>query len=191
MLPFLQTIGWLACVVYSTIPGFWLVIHPFAEYWRSRQQNPYKILLPLWVTMWVFVGVITWPWRQIVLYSQRWTWVVACVLFAIGISIYVRSVSDFSAGQLGGVPELMGGNAQILVTSGIRSRVRHPVYLGHLCEMLAWSLGSGLAVNFALTAFAVVTGTIMIRMEDRELEDRFGDNYRSYKRAVPALLPRV
>jgi hypothetical protein len=99
-------------------------------------------------------------------------------------------VPGFSAAQLGGLPEVIPGHQeQRLATSGIRSRVRHPVYLGHLCEMLAWSLGSGLAVCYGLTAFAVVTGAIMIRLEDRELEQRFGEAYREYRRQVPAVLP--
>jgi protein-S-isoprenylcysteine O-methyltransferase Ste14 len=77
------------------------------------------------------------------------------------------------------------------VTTGIRSHVRHPVYLGHLCEMLAWSAGTGLAVCWALTAFAIVTGAVMIKMEDKELEKRFGQEYRQYRSTVPALLPRI
>jgi protein-S-isoprenylcysteine O-methyltransferase Ste14 len=57
--------------------------------------------------------------------------------------------------------------------------------------MLAWSAGTGLAVCWALTAFAMVTGAVMIRMEDAELEQRFGDSYRAYRNSVPAVLPRV
>src|SRR5207248_3215325 len=191
MLPFLRAVAWLACVVYSTIPGFWLVIHPYVGYWRSRRRNPYKVLLPLWMAMWIAIGAVTWPWRQVTLYTQPWTWVAAFLLFAVGLSIYIKSGRGFTPGQLGGVPELVGGRPQRLVQGGIRSRVRHPVYLGHLCEMVAWSVGSGLLVNFLLTAFAVVTGTIMIRMEDKELEERFGDDYRSYKRSVPSVFPKV
>ena len=77
-----------------------------------------------------------------------------------------------------------------LITTGIRSRVRHPVYLGHLCEMLAWSIGTGLVVCWLLTAFAIVTGAIMIRMEDAELEKRFGNAHAVYRQSVPAVLPR-
>ena len=72
----------------------------------------------------------------------------------------------------------------------MRARVRHPVYLAHLCEMLAWSIGTGLLVCWLLTGFAIVTGAAMIRMEDAELEERFGEQFRDYRSRVPALLPR-
>ena len=53
--------------------------------------------------------------------------------------------------------------------------------------MMAWSLGTGLLVCYGLTAFAMVTGAIMIRLEDKELEQRFGEEYREYRRKVPAV----
>jgi len=31
----------------------------------------------------------------------------------------------------------------------------------------------------------------MIRMEDRELEARFGETFRAYRQRVPGVLPRV
>jgi protein-S-isoprenylcysteine O-methyltransferase Ste14 len=57
--------------------------------------------------------------------------------------------------------------------------------------MLAWSIGTGLTVCWAMTAFAVITGALMIRMEDKELQKRFGDDYRAYRKSVPAVMPRV
>ena len=65
------------------------------------------------------------------------------------------------------------------------------MYLGHLCEMLGWSAGTGLAVCWLLTGFAVITGALMIRMEDAELEKRFGEEYAAYRKRVPAVLPRL
>jgi protein-S-isoprenylcysteine O-methyltransferase Ste14 len=188
----LQTIGWIACVVYSTIPAFWLLIHPRAEGWRARQRSPYRILLPIWIAMWALVAAVTSPWRHILLYENRWTWIPACALFCAGIALYKLSHQQFSLAQLSGLPEVLRGHRQQhLVTTGIRSRVRHPVYLGHLCEMLAWSIGTALAVCWALTALAIVTGVVMIRMEDKELEKRFGEEYRQYRSTVPAMLPKM
>ena len=191
MLTVLRTIAWIACVVYSTIPAFWLLIHPRAEFWRSRQRSPYRILLPIWIGMWALVAAITAPWRNVALYETGWTWIPAGALFCAGLLLYKLSHSQFSLTQLGGVPEIRHNHSQQrLVTTGIRARVRHPVYLGHLCEMLAWSLGTGLAVCWTLTAFAIMTGAVMIRMEDKELEARFGEEFRHYRSKVPAVLPR-
>jgi protein-S-isoprenylcysteine O-methyltransferase Ste14 len=192
MMQWLNLLGWLACVVYSTIPCFWFLVHPWAEHWRSRKRSPYVVLLPAWAAMWVVMGLITLPWRLVTLYSGGWTWIPALILFGIGLWLYAQSSKNFGARQLGGLPEVvLGHGEQRLVTTGIRGRVRHPVYLAHLCEMVAWSSGTGLVVCYGLTAFAVVTGTIMIEMEDRELEARFGEEYRRYKERVPAVWPKV
>jgi protein-S-isoprenylcysteine O-methyltransferase Ste14 len=188
----LLTFAWLACVVYSTIPLFWILIHPYVAYWRSRRRSPYLVLIPVWIAMWFVVGLVTYPWRFVVLYLSIWTSTPALALFITGFWIYRQSGKHFSPKQLGGIPELLPNHReQQLATSGIRARVRHPVYLAHLCEMLAWSLGTGLAVCYGLTAFAVITGAVMIRMEDAELEQRFGEEYRKYRRSVGAIFPRI
>lgn len=188
----LNLLGWIACIVYSTIPGFWLLIHPRVDYWRSRKRSPYLILLPVWIALWIGLGLLTAKWRHIIVYSRPWTWIPAILLFSTGIWIYTQSGKHFTPAQLGGLPEVLpNGGEQRLVISGIRSRIRHPVYLAHLLEMLAWSLGTGLTVCYALTALAMLTGTLMIRLEDRELERRFGEQYTAYREKVAALLPRI
>jgi protein-S-isoprenylcysteine O-methyltransferase Ste14 len=188
----LNLLGWMACVVYSTIPSFWLLIHPRVSYWRSRKRSPYLILLPIWISLCIALGLLTSEWRHTTIYTTPWTWIPAIFLFSTGIWIYAQSGKPFSSAQLGGLPELLPNHGeQRLVTSGIRNRVRHPVYLAHLCEMLAWSLGTGLAVCYVLTTFAVVSGAIMIRLEDQELAQRFGKDYRAYRESVPAVLPRL
>jgi protein-S-isoprenylcysteine O-methyltransferase Ste14 len=188
----LRTVAWIACVIYSTIPAFWLLIHPRAEYWRSHQRSPYKILLPLWFGMCAVVAAITAPWRSILLYQDRWTWLPASALFCAGIILYKLSHRHFTLSQFAGLPEVRPNHSQQrLATAGIRARVRHPVYLGHLCEMLAWSVGTGLTVCWGLTLVALLTGTLMIRMEDQELEKRFGDEFRKYRASVPTVLPNL
>jgi protein-S-isoprenylcysteine O-methyltransferase Ste14 len=188
----LRTIAWLACVVYSTIPSFWFLIHPHVVYWRSRKSSPYRILVPAWIAMWTVLALATWNWRETALYATPWAWLPAAALFAIGFRIYFLSGPQFTAQQLGGFPELLPAHRdQRLVTTGLRAHIRHPVYLAHLCEMLAWSIGSGLAICYVLAALAIVTGAIMIRLEDAELEKRFGAEYVAYRERVPAVLPRL
>ncbi len=141
--------------------------------------------------MWIGIGALTGPWRTIRLYHTTWTWIPSLPLLVLGIFLYLKAGAHFSWAQLGGLPELRRDHRDDrLITTGIRSRVRHPVYLAHLCEMIAWSLGTGLLVCWLLTGFAVLTGAVMIRMEDAELGKRFGQQFRTYQARVPAVFPR-
>jgi protein-S-isoprenylcysteine O-methyltransferase Ste14 len=191
VLSFLQTLAWLACILYSTVPAFWLAVHPFASFWRAYRRNPFALLVPMWIALWIVVGLLTAPWRHVRIYNTTTTWLPASALFIAGIWIYRRSGLGFTWSQLGGLPEIrQSSQQQPFAATGIRAHVRHPIYLGHLLEMLAWTVGSGLAVCFALTAIAILTGAWMIVREDRELESRFGEGYRRYKDNVPAMFPR-
>jgi len=190
----LLVIGWLACCVYASIPSFWLIIHPRADLWRRRhrERRPvYKLLVPLWIGMWVALFAATYPLRGVILYHWSWTWLIALFLFAAGIVLYALARRGFSPLQLSGHHELQPDqHQQRLVIGGIRECVRHPIYLGHLCELIGWSIGTGLLACWVLTAFAIITGVIMIRHEERELVTRFGDSYREYQQRVPAIIPR-
>jgi len=184
-------LSWFAGTIYAMIPLFCLGLYPFSQFWRKRRP-PLHVVIPAWFVMVAAVDLTTWPWREAVLYHSPAAWAVAAVLFATAIVIYHRSRLDFSHVRIVGRIEPKHGPERRLVTGGIRQHVRHQIYLAHLCMLLAWTVGSGELVLYGLTVFAVVTGWPMIRQEEKELERRFGDEYRVYKGAVPAtLLPYV
>lgn len=187
----LHIAAWLIAIVYCTIPSFWLVVHPRARK-LGRAERPLAAAGAIWFGMWVMMGAVTWPFRHVLLYQWNWSWVAAAPFFLAGFAVYALGKRRFTADQLLGRTELHPEkHEQRLVTDGIRQHVRHPIYLGHFLELLAWSVGTGMTVIYAMTAFAVVTGLLMVRAEDRELEQRFGEAYRAYRLRVPALLPRL
>ncbi len=181
----------LACSVYGTIPLFWLVVHPFIGDWRKRGRRAYTLILPIWATFIVAALVLMCPFRGSHFYVNRWTWVPGIALFLAGFSIYRSAFQGFHGVQVSGLAELEPDrHKQQLVTSGVHGWVRHPIYLAHLCEMVGWCIGTGLMPLYAMLIFAAITGAVMIRIEDRELEARFGDEYRRYREQVPAVIPR-
>lgn len=184
-------LAWILVCWYATIPSFWLIIHPVPEYWR-KHASPYRVILPSWLMMIAAAAAATWRWRSVRLYDAPWTWTLFFLFAASAIVFYRGSRKHISGQQIMGRAEVQPEkHEQKLVTTGMHGRVRHPLYVGHLLMMTGWSVGSGLAACYVLTVFAVVTGVVMIRLEEKELEQRFGEVYREYKKNVPALVPRL
>jgi protein-S-isoprenylcysteine O-methyltransferase Ste14 len=187
----LDVMGLLVGSVYCTIPLFWLVFHPFVERWRQYGRRAYVAIIPLWGAFIAAAFVLSWPFRHLHLYESKLPWVMGILFILAGFSIYRSATLGFARAQISGLAELEPQrHDQKLVVSGIRTQVRHPIYLGHLCEVFGWTVGTGSIALCGLLVFAAITGAIMIRREDAELEQRFGDLYRQYRNSVPALLPK-
>ena len=187
----LDILALFICSGYGTIPLFWLMVHPLMERWRKRGRRAYGIILPAWGGIIAITFLIAWRFRSAHFYTTWFAWAPAAMFFLLGFSIYRAAFQSFHHTQVTGLAEIEPGrHRQHLVTTGIRSRVRHPIYLGHLCEILGWCTGTGLIALYVLAVFAVMTGALMIRVEDSELEARFGEDYHKYRNKVPALIPR-
>lgn len=184
----LLLIPWAIGILYSSIPLFWFVIHPFSERWRTSARSPYRLLLPFWAATIGVLGSATWPWHAKQIYSNAWMWLPAVFFFLVGLKVY-RRVGQFGIHNFTGESELRPEEHQhALVTTGLHTRMRHPIYFAHLCMFAAWTIGSGLLVNFVLLAVSIgITFPLMIWLEERELERRFGQSFREYKGRVPLL----
>lgn len=188
----LADLALVICSVYATIPLFWFTLHPFTERWRARGRHSYKIILPLWILYILLAIAALWPWRNHALYTTPLAFIPGALLILTGLFVYRAAARNFTHVQLSGLAELEPNrHRQHLVTSGIRSRVRHPIYLGHLLELFGWTIALGTLSLIALTVFAILTGAVMLRLEDNELEQRFGPDYREYRHKVPAIFPRL
>ena len=78
-----------------------------------------------------------------------------------------------------------------MVRTGPYSAVRNPIYTGMLVALAGSAIATGYTavVLFFLVALCVFMGKI--RVEERLLEDEFGEDYVRYKREVKALVPFV
>ncbi len=185
----LRVLSWLACGIYATIPCYWMMVHPFAARWRTARYK-LKLLAPLWVVMWCIAWAASYPWRDTLLYQSAATWAAAPLLWAISIYMYVNAGRELSLMRVIGRHELEPQRRpDTLVTVGIHRIVRHPMYLGHLCTMLGFAIGSGTVASYGLLAFALAGGGVMITFEERELHARFGEAWEKYSRRTPAIFP--
>jgi protein-S-isoprenylcysteine O-methyltransferase Ste14 len=187
LLRVLRTTAWQIAAAYATVPCLWLLVHPFTEFWH-KNRAPIKSMALIWLTMWATARWITWPYRNVVFYSNPLTILLGLILIGLGVAVY-RHIGKFGFARLAGQSEMTATKSQVLITQGMHSRVRHPIYLAHLCCLLGLAISSGLLAVYGLVAFALITGIFLIRFEDKELERRFGEEFRAYRARVPALLP--
>jgi len=78
-----------------------------------------------------------------------------------------------------------------LVTSGIYGLVRNPMILGVLTVLIGESTAILSAPIFKwLVIFFIVNNIWFFIFEEPNLEKKFGDQYREYKKSVPRWIPR-
>lgn len=65
---------------------------------------------------------------------------------------------------------------------------RNPMYVGGLILCLAWSVLQRSTLAAVFTVFLLVTLNVKVRIEERNLERVFGDEYRRYKERVRRFL---
>ena len=69
--------------------------------------------------------------------------------------------------------------------------VRNPMYIGGLTMLLGFGLVHlSLAMLFFTVPAALVAHLFVVLVEERQLEQRFGEPYREYKRSVNRWIPR-
>jgi protein-S-isoprenylcysteine O-methyltransferase Ste14 len=111
------------------------------------------------------------------------------VLLLMGGPLFLFAASSSALGKNWSLETRTRDDHQ-LIRNGPYARVRHPIYLGMLLFLLglAVALGPYAQLILAVPIFLVGT-TIRTRIEDGLLETQFGDDFRSYARSTPALIP--
>jgi len=175
-------------------PGllFWFVIHPWAHGWRKLGPiRTYSIVLPLVVS----VGAVLFRARARILVADlgmSWS------LIAIALALYgvagweLRYWRQLSIPTLIGIPELsVAENRKArLLTDGAYRVVRHPRYLSAGIGVVANALIINNVGMYLLVLLLFPAGFAMLMFEERDLVNRFGEQYRQYQREVPQIIPR-
>jgi len=79
----------------------------------------------------------------------------------------------------------------LLVTDGLYDKMRHPQYLGLILIVAAFLIMWPTLVTLALAPFLIIRYALLAKEEDRELEEKFGDDFRNYKDRVPGFIPSL
>ena len=102
------------------------------------------------------------------------------IIFGVGLNVWADSL--FKKHRTTVKPH---ESPTALVTSGPFRLSRHPMYVGMLAILLGGAILLGSVVTFAFPIlFAILMETVLIRLEERNLEETFGERYLDYRRKV-------
>ncbi|MEP6617809.1 MAG: isoprenylcysteine carboxylmethyltransferase family protein [bacterium] len=118
--------------------------------------------------------------------SDVMLWAVGAVLIVIGEAIRLAGVS-----AAGTVTRRRSRTVQRLVTYGIFTWMRNPLYVGNFLIWMGFTVISGVLwfLPMAIVLFGVEY-TLIVRYEEGVLESIFGPEYLAYKARTPRWLPR-
>ena len=116
--------------------------------------------------------------------------VVGSVLLLVGLALALWTIAaQLTRGRGTPIPAM---ETQELLTAGPFRLCRNPMSLGTI--VLYLGLGVVIGSLSAIAIVLVLAGLLLlyiVRIEERELADRFGKAYLAYKERTPFLIPRV
>jgi protein-S-isoprenylcysteine O-methyltransferase Ste14 len=184
---FLHAVAGFVLFFELPIPIYWLILHPFNKFWRSRVRAAF------WcagLTAWTCGGVALWIFRHSLLAPSRPSWFAIAAgfaLIAIEGYLFVRVERELGSRRLVGHAELTGTGE--MFSGGLYAHVRHPRYAGMFSAVLGAALLAGAPLLWIVLVIWLPFALIVIRLEEMELAARFGPSYEAYRKRVPAFLP--
>lgn len=170
---------------------YWFIVHPFIGFWRRMGLTVTYVFLTVF-----YLGSMAGLYliRDTLLGRDLGTslpLIVAAVpLMAVAIVISRKRRKYLTFRRLAGVPEIAPGTHGIgLLREGIYGRIRHPRYVEFSLALVAWSLFANFEGLYWMTAVTLVLLYLIVILEERELRERFGQEYVDYAAQVPRFIP--
>ena len=172
---------------------YWFILHPFVRFWRRLgMRTTYAILIVISLVL----AVAAFALRDRILTVDYGTSIplialaVLCYVAAIAIQLRVKRHLKFRI--LAGAPELeSSGKGGTLLQDGIYSHVRHPRYMCFMLGILAIALFTNYLAMYVLVPLSAAALYLVVLLEEKELRNRFGDDYVRYSERVPRFIPQM
>ena len=184
---FLHAVAGFVLFFELPIPIYWLILHPFNSFWRSRVRAAFWFA---GLTAWTCGGAALWVFRHSLLTTSRPSWFAVApgvALIAVEGYLLVRVERALGSRRLVGHAELTGTGE--MFSGDLYAHMRHPRYAGMFCALLGAALLAGTPLLWIILALWCPFALLVIRLEELELAARFGASYEEYRRRVPAFLP--
>jgi len=159
------------------------------QWFASVAPPPLERTAYVWVAS-ILLAVVCALWRDIPGVAYRvggvWAWVLRLLQVA-GVALAIRASARLDVLDLAGIRQVQASvrhprQPMPLQLSGPYTFVRHPIYLGWVAMVFA--APDMTANRLAFATISTLYLVIATPIEERSLEQAFGESYREYKRKV-------
>ena len=84
-----------------------------------------------------------------------------------------------------------GQRPTVVVSTGAFCYVRHPLYLASILSYLGLAISTASVLSLAFLAVIIIFYNTIASYEEKLLDEKFGESYRSYKKRTGKWLPRI
>jgi protein-S-isoprenylcysteine O-methyltransferase Ste14 len=182
----------LSIMTYPAAVGWWYFTHPFVKFWRKLGRPIfYTVTTILAFASMAAMYMIREPLLSIEYGTTRALWILAALVYGASIYVEIRARKHLKTKILVGVPELApdGGGGKLL-TEGIYSRVRHPRYIAVFLGTVAVAFFTNYLAVYVIAVAIIPALYLVVVLEEKELRDRFGEEYVRYSERVPRFIPK-
>lgn len=186
---------WIAVLFVISLPPailYWFIIHPFIGFWRrAGLWATYTFLTVFYLGS--MAGLFLLRDRLLLrdLGTRLALMIAALPLIVVAAVISRKRKKYLTFRILAGMPEIAPGQHGIgLLREGIYSRIRHPRYVEFSLALVGYALFANFEGLYWMTAGILVLLFVIVLMEERELRERFGQEYIDYSAKVPRFIPR-
>jgi protein-S-isoprenylcysteine O-methyltransferase Ste14 len=149
------------------------------------------LLFVLWTGMFILpIIYASSNWLDFANYTlPPWAGWLGVVLIAAAVFVFWRAHADLG---LNWSPTLEIREKHELITRGIYSLIRHPMY----ASQILWSIAQVLLLQNWIAGFGSIVAFIpfyflRVRAEEQLMLEQFGDQYRSYMQRVGGVFPKL
>lgn len=187
-----DAVAFLVILFWPIIPLWWIPVHGANKIVKKIGLFMYPIIGASWM-------LIAYP-----LYVNREFLLECRIDFAIsiravgmlcvcvGLFLQFWALKALNFKVITGIPEIFERVRVKLTIQGPFSYIRHPTYVSHTLFLIGIFLLTGiLMTGFVVLIDFFIVNLIIIPLEESELLQRFGDEYRSYMKSVPRYIPRL
>jgi protein-S-isoprenylcysteine O-methyltransferase Ste14 len=182
----------MTIIFWPVIPLFWIPVHGLSRILKRLGFLTY--LLPL--VTWVPLAYLIYSLKIFILqFKMKFPFILnisGIPILVLGILLHIWTGKLLGLWGLIGLPEIYTRIKGKLVTEGPFSIVRHPTYFAHILIFSGVFLITGVVSVGIITIIDIfLIHIFIIPLEEKELLNRFGEEYRLYRKRVSRFFPCI